>query len=56
MSINSKADKIPWNKGKLVGLQAPLKPPEVWAARVRLQFAKNSRDLAPVTSAVDSEL
>ena len=30
---------IPWNKGKLVGQKAPLKPPEVWAIRVRLQLA-----------------
>ena len=38
---NSKSinPQIPWNKGKLVGQKAPLKPPEVWAIRVRLQLA-----------------
>ena len=25
---------IPWNRGKLVGQKAPLKPQEVWAIRV----------------------
>jgi len=27
---------LPWNKGKLVGQKAPLKPEDVWAIRVRL--------------------
>ena len=27
---------MPWNKGKLVGQKAPLKPEDVWAIRVRL--------------------
>jgi hypothetical protein len=29
---------VPWNKGKLVGQKAPLKPKEVWAIRARLQM------------------
>lgn len=48
--------QIPWNKGKLVGQKAPLKPPEVWAIRVRLQLAGNKRDLALFNLAVDSKL
>lgn len=48
--------QTPWNKGKLVGQKAPLKPPEVWAIRVRLQLADNKRDLALFNLAVDSKL
>lgn len=53
---NSKERSTPWNKGKLVGQKAPLKPPEVWAIRVRLQLANNKRDLALFNLAVDSKL
>lgn len=53
---HSKSDKIPWNQGKLVGQKAPLKPQEVWAIRVRLELAKNRRDLALFNLAVDSKL
>ena len=47
---------IPWNKGKLVGQKAPLKPQEVWSIRVRLQLADNKRDLALFNLAIDSKL
>ena len=47
---------IPWNKGKLVGQKAPLKPQEVWSIRVRLQLANNKRDLALFNLAIDSKL
>ncbi|MFC2954185.1 tyrosine-type recombinase/integrase [Marinicaulis aureus] len=53
---NSESDKSPWNKGKLVGQKAPLKPPEVWAIRVRLELANRRRDLALFNLAVDSKL
>ena len=57
MSISkSTDDQIPWNKGKLVGQKAPLKPSEVWAIRVRLQIDNNKRDLALFNSAIDSKL
>lgn len=46
----------PWNKGKLVGQKAPLKPPEVWTIRVRLKLANKKRDLALFNLAVDSKL
>lgn len=46
---------IPWNKGKLVGQKAPLKPQEVWAIRVRLQLADKDRDLALFNLAIDSK-
>lgn len=51
-----KEHSIPWNKGKLVGQKAPLKPPEVWAIRVRLQLANCKRDLALFNLAIDSKL
>jgi len=54
--IKSKEHSAPWNKGKLVGQKAPLKPPEVWAIRVRLQLADNKRDLALFNLAIDSKL
>ncbi len=28
--------RVPWNKGKLVGQKAPFKPRDVWAIRARL--------------------
>ena len=47
---------IPWNKGKLVGQKQPLKLPEVWAIRTRLQLAGKTRDLALFNLAIDSKL
>jgi len=47
---------IPWNKDKLVGQKAALKPQEVWAIRVRLQLADHKRDLALFNLAIDSKL
>ena len=47
---------IPWNRGKLVGQKAPLKPQEVWAIRVRLEIAEKRRDLALFNLAIDSKL
>ncbi len=47
---------IPWNKGKLVGQKPPMKLKEIWAIRIRLQIAKNLRDLAVFNLAIDSKL
>ncbi len=47
---------VPWNKGRLVGQKAPLKPTEVWAIRIRLQLAEKARDLALFNLAIDSKL
>jgi len=38
--------QVPWNKGKLIGQKSPLKLKEIWAIRIRLQMAKNTRELA----------
>jgi integrase len=46
----------PWNKGKLTGQKPPLKLPEIWAIRTRLQLAKKTRDLALFNLAIDSKL
>jgi integrase len=48
--------RVPWNKGKLTGQKPPLKLPEIWAIRVRLQLSPHARDLAMFNLAIDSEL
>jgi integrase len=45
-----------WNKGKIVGQKPPLKLKEIWTIRIRLQMAKNFRDLALFNLALDSKL
>jgi integrase len=50
------ADQVPWNKGRLTGQKPPLKREEIWAIRIRLQIAKNVRDLALFNLAIDSKL
>ena len=45
-----------WNKGKLVGQKAPLKPKDIWAIRIHLQNAHEVRDLAMFNLAIDSKL
>ncbi len=56
MKVSYDDHSYPWNKGKLVGQKAPLKPREVWAIRVRLQLAERKRDLALFNLALDSKL
>jgi hypothetical protein len=41
--IHSATQHIPWNRGKLVGQKAPLKPKEIWAIRIRLQLGNRTR-------------
>lgn len=50
------AARPPWNKGKLVGQESPLKAQEVWEIRVRLTMAGKIRDLALFNLALDSKL
>lgn len=45
-----------WNKGRIVGQKRPLLPKHVWAIRVRLEIAQNTRDLALFNLAIDSKL
>ena len=46
----------PWNKGKLIGQKAPLRPKEFWAIRMRLQQDQRTRELALLNLALDSKL
>ena len=50
------AASIPWNKGRLIGQKLPLKQPEIWSIRVRLQLSSRCRDLALFNLAIDSKL
>nr|WP_314875987.1 tyrosine-type recombinase/integrase [uncultured Pseudomonas sp.] len=56
MSIIANRSRQPWNKGKLVGQNPPLQLRDIWAIRVRLQIAENTRDLALFNLAIDSKL
>ena len=47
---------VPWNKGKLIGQNPPLKLQQVLAIRIRLQLADRTRDLALFNLAIDSKL
>ncbi|MES1952893.1 integrase family protein [Salinisphaera sp. S4-8] len=53
---SSKGSIIPWNKGRLVAPKPPLKLKEIWAIRVRLELATQTRDLALFNLAIDSKL
>lgn len=48
---NAKHVHVPWNKGKLTGQKPPLKLKEIWVIRIRLQLAKQPRELALFNSA-----
>ncbi|CAG9252140.1 hypothetical protein PUN4_180099 [Paraburkholderia unamae] len=52
----SAGTRVPWNKGKLTGQKPPLKLPEIWAIRTRLQMSSNVRELAMFNLAIDSKL
>ncbi len=45
-----------WNKGKLVGQKAPLKPKDIWAIPIHLQITHELRGLAMFNLAIDSKL
>ncbi len=53
---NQSKQHTPWNKGKLIGQKSPLKLKEIWAIRMRLQMAKNTRELTLFNLAIDSKL
>ncbi len=54
--LNDRSNQGPWSKAKLTGQKPPLKRKEIWAIRVRLQLAKQPRDLALFNLAIDSKL
>lgn len=53
---NSRSQRTPWNKGKMIGQKPPLKLKEIWAIRIRLQLTKKIRELAMFNLAIDSKL
>jgi integrase len=48
--------KVPWNKGKLLGLKPLLQTKQVGAIRTKLQVEHRLRDLAMFNLAIDSKL
>lgn len=56
MNTTPTSSHQPWNKGKLVGQKAPLRLKDIWAIRVRLPIAEETRDLALFDLAIDSKL
>ncbi len=52
----ARANRKPWNAGRIVGAKPPLKPQHIWALRTRLQMEKRVRDLAMFNVAIDSKL
>src|SRR5215510_11385324 len=48
--------RIPWNRGKLIGAEPPLRPKHVWSIRTRLLVEGLTRDLAMFNLAIDSKL
>ncbi|HKU06885.1 MAG TPA: tyrosine-type recombinase/integrase [Bradyrhizobium sp.] len=49
-------NRVPWNKGKMVGAKPPLRPKHVWPIRTKLQVEDHTRDLALFNLAIDSKL
>lgn len=56
MNTISTSSHQPWYKGKLVAQKAPLRLRDIWAIRVRLQIAEETRDLALFDLAIESQL
>ena len=48
--------RVPWNKGKIVGQEAPFRIKDIWALRVRLQMDNRVRELALFNLGIDSKL
>jgi hypothetical protein len=48
--------KVPWNKGKIIGQKAPLKPKDIWFIRVRLEMQQRIKELALFNLGFDSKL
>ena len=56
MNASSSSAHQAWNKGKLVGQKAPLRLRDIWGIRIRLELARNVRDLALFDLAIDGKL
>ncbi len=49
-------DHVSWNKGRIIGQKAPLRPQEVWSIRARLEMVRNIKELALFNLEIDSKL
>jgi hypothetical protein len=56
VEVTQKSPRVAWNKGKLIGPKAPLKPRHVWSIRTRLQLEGRMGDLAMFNLPIDSKL
>ena len=56
VAISQHSERMPWNKGKLLGAKPPLRTKHVWAIRSKLQVEGRIRDLAMFNLAIDSKL
>lgn len=54
--IQKTNNKLPWNKGRLIGQKLPLTLQEIWSIRTKLQNDGRLRDLALFNLALDSKL
>ncbi len=54
--VEAVSNRVPWNKGKIVGAKPPLRPKHVWTIRTKLQVEGRVRDLALFNFAIDSKL
>ena len=48
------SQRVPWNKGRLIGAKPPLRQKHVWAIRTMLQNERSTRDLAMFNLASNS--
>ena len=49
-------NREPWNKGKLIGQKAPLRPKHVWSILTKLHIDERMHDPAMFNLAIDSKL
>src|ERR1700739_1942500 len=54
--FSSPPRRQPWNKGKLIGANPPLRASHVWSIRTKLQLERRTRDLALFNLSIDSKL
>lgn len=55
-TVGNTAHREPWNKGKIVGQEAPFKLNDIWALSVRFQTEHSARELALFNLGIDSKL
>lgn len=56
MDKSTHESHVPWNKGKLIGQKAPLKPKDVWSIRIRLQIAQSRHSCSTLVTDPRSSL